>query len=64
MSLNKHKELITFVIIFKFLFLLSLNQKSVCDCSRRNETKDTVELGQLLYEVYPMLDAEVHDRSI
>ena len=23
-----------------------------------------IELGQLLYEVYPMLDAEVHNRSI
>ncbi|KAF5950259.1 hypothetical protein HYC85_012252 [Camellia sinensis] len=40
------------------------NQKSVCDYSRRNETKDRVELGQLLYEVYPMLDALAHNRSI
>ncbi|KAG5606909.1 hypothetical protein H5410_028401 [Solanum commersonii] len=32
--------------------------------ARRNETKDMVELGQLLYEVYPMLDAEAHNRSI
>ncbi|PWA85923.1 putative enoyl-CoA hydratase 1, peroxisomal [Artemisia annua] len=30
----------------------------------RNETKDAVELGQLLYEVYPVLDAEAHNRSI
>ena len=40
------------------------NQKSVCDCSRRNETKDRVKLGQLLYEVYTMLDAEAYNRSI
>ena len=26
--------------------------KECCDCSKRNETKDTVRLGQLLYEVY------------
>ncbi|WOL03763.1 hypothetical protein Cni_G12483 [Canna indica] len=31
---------------------------------RRNETKNRVELGQLLYGVYPMLDAKAHNRSI
>nr|YP_009485109.1 NADH dehydrogenase subunit 5 [Dioscorea collettii]ATN95661.1 NADH dehydrogenase subunit 5 [Dioscorea collettii] len=41
---------LSFVSIFLLIFLFYL--------------KDMVELGQLLYEVYPMLDALAHNRSI
>ena len=47
-----------------FIIRFIIKKVSVCDCSRRNETKDMVELRQILYELYPMLDAEAHNRSI
>ena len=48
--------------------MLNWNPSTLADRSKRtkrNETKDTVELGQLLYEVlYPMLDAEAHNNRV
>lgn len=28
------------------------NHVSVCDCSKQNETKDTVEIGQLVHHMW------------